>query len=384
MMRILHLCLGCFYVDNHSYQENMLPKYHKRLGHDVFIIASTLSFDKNGNACNVVPGRYDNEYGIPVRRLAYKRHLPVSLAKVLRLYEPFMDTVEEIRPDIIFIHGCQFLDIYRLLPYLRKNKVIVYVDNHADFSNSATNFLSKNILHKFLWRRCAKAVEPFTRTFYGVLPARVDFLKDIYHLPEKKVKLLVMGVDDEMVEALNGCRKSFHDRHGIKDETVIITGGKIDESKTQVITFLKLMHEQADASVKVLVFGSIIPGMKDEVLSLCDGERIKYLGWLDHPHIYEALISSDLAVYPGRHSVLWEETVGIGLPMVVKRWDGTTHVDLGGNVLFLDDDSKDTLKKAMTVALANLGKMKKVAQEKGRMVFSYRNIALRAIQDEKA
>ena len=38
----------------------------------------------------------------------------------------------------------------------------------------------------------------------------------------------------------------------------------------------------------------------------------------------------------------------------------------------------------MTVALANLSKMQEVAQEKGRKVFSYRNIALRAIQDEKA
>ena len=381
-MRILHLCLGCFYVDNHSYQENMLPKYHKRLGHEVYIIASTLSFDGDGNACNVAPGRYENEYGIPVRRLAYKHHLPTSLSKFFRLYEPYLDTVKEIRPDVIFIHGCQFLDIYRLLPYLRNNKVIVYVDNHADFSNSATNFLSKNLLHKFLWRCCAHAIEPFTRTFYGVLPARVDFLKDIYHLPAKKVKLLVMGVDDEMVETLSGCRELFRERHGIKDETVIITGGKIDESKTQVITFLKLMREQAIPSVKVLVFGSIIPSMKEEVLSLCDGDKIKYLGWLDHSHIYEALISSDLAVYPGRHSVLWEETVGIGLPMVVKRWDGTTHVDLGGNVLFLNDDSKETLGIAMSMALANIGKMQEVALEKGRVVFSYRNIAFRAIQDE--
>jgi hypothetical protein len=362
----------------------MLPKYHKRNGHDVFIIASTLSFDENGNACNVVPGRYENEYGIPVRRLAYKRHLPAFLAKFLRLYEPFLDTVEQICPDVMFIHGCQFLDIYKLLPYLRKNKVTVYVDNHADFSNSATNFLSKNILHKFLWRRCAKAIEPFTRTFYGVLPARVDFLKDIYHLPQEKVKLLVMGVDDEMVESLRGCREIFREKHGIKDETVVITGGKIDESKTQVITFLRLMREQEDPSVTVLVFGSIIPGMKDQVLSLCDGKRIQYLGWLDHLHIYEALISSDLAVYPGRHSVLWEETVGIGLPMVVKRWDGTTHVDLGGNVLFLNDDSRSTMELVMKAAFDQLNQMRAIAREKGRDVFSYRNIALRAIQNEQA
>lgn len=379
-MKILHLCLGCFYVDNHSYQENMLPKYHKRLGNDVYIIASTLSFDGNGNACHVASGSYENEHGIPVTRVAYRRYLPVSVANFLRLYEPFMNLVSRFSPDVLFIHGCQFLDIYKLLPYLRKNSVTVYVDNHADFSNSATNFLSKNILHKFLWRRCAQAIEPYTRFFYGVLPARVDFLKNIYHLPIEKVKLLVMGVDDEMVASLGDCRRTFREKHGIKDETVIVTGGKIDDSKTQVITLLRLMHERSNPSVKVLVFGSIIPEMKDAVLSLCDSERIKYLGWLDHSHIYEALISSDLAVYPGRHSVLWEETVGIGLPMVVKRWKGTTHVDLGGNVVFLDDDSELTLEKAIDTALSNLDRMREVACEKGKEVFSYRNIALKAIQ----
>ena len=33
-MRILHMCLGSFFVDNYSYQENILPKYHKALGNE--------------------------------------------------------------------------------------------------------------------------------------------------------------------------------------------------------------------------------------------------------------------------------------------------------------------------------------------------------------
>ena len=47
-MRITHLCLACFFPDGYSYQENMLPKYHKKLGHDVSVIASLQTFDKNG------------------------------------------------------------------------------------------------------------------------------------------------------------------------------------------------------------------------------------------------------------------------------------------------------------------------------------------------
>ena len=44
-MKILHLMLACFYIDKYSYQENYLPKYHKKQGHDVEIIASLFTFE---------------------------------------------------------------------------------------------------------------------------------------------------------------------------------------------------------------------------------------------------------------------------------------------------------------------------------------------------
>ena len=61
--------------------------------------------------------------------------------------------------------------------------VIVFADNHADFLNSATNWISKNILHKIIWRYYAQMLVPYVKKFYGVLPARVDFLKEVYNIP---------------------------------------------------------------------------------------------------------------------------------------------------------------------------------------------------------
>ena len=54
-MKVVHLCLGSFFPDNYSYQENMFPKFHKQLGYDVEVIASLVSFDKNGKC---VPKRW--------------------------------------------------------------------------------------------------------------------------------------------------------------------------------------------------------------------------------------------------------------------------------------------------------------------------------------
>ena len=67
-MKVVHLCLGCFYPDNYSYQENMLPKFHKELGCDVEVIASVQSFDEHGKVCFLdKTGSYKNEYGIKVK-----------------------------------------------------------------------------------------------------------------------------------------------------------------------------------------------------------------------------------------------------------------------------------------------------------------------------
>ena len=384
-MKILHLCLGCFYVDNYSYQENMLPKYHKQMGYDVEIIASTLSFDEHGNGCNIAPASYKNEYGIPVTRLGYKKGMPVKMAKFLRRYEGFDEALEKARPEIVFVHGCQFVDIKILADYAKMHKVTIFVDNHADFSNSATNWLSKHILHKGLWRKCAHAIEPYTKKFYGVLPVRVDFLKDIYDLPPKKIELLVMGADDELVEKakISGARERIRSKYRIKkDDFLVLTGGKIDQWKTQTLLLMQAVQNIKNERLRLIVFGSVTQELMSQVNALSDGKKVQYIGWIQSRDSYEYFEAADLVVFPGRHSVMWEQVTGQGVPMLVKDWPGTHHVDLGGNVKFLTQDSSDEIQSEIEYLLNHKEEyrmMKTVAQEQGMREFSYDCIARRAI-----
>ena len=66
-MKIIHVALACFYYDDFEYQENLLPYFHKKSGHDVTIIASTENIDKGSQTkIQVSPSNYINEKGIPV------------------------------------------------------------------------------------------------------------------------------------------------------------------------------------------------------------------------------------------------------------------------------------------------------------------------------
>ena len=70
-MKILHTCLACFYIDNYGYQENVLPKMHKKQGHEVEILASTETY-LNGNIMSYLePSKYFNEDSIKVTRIGY-------------------------------------------------------------------------------------------------------------------------------------------------------------------------------------------------------------------------------------------------------------------------------------------------------------------------
>ncbi len=383
-MKILHVVLSGCYTDNLSYQENYLPKYHKIQGFDVEIITNLFVYNNDGQGLWLPePQNYVNDDGVEVIRLKLK---PSKINGILRRYIGFKEALEKSKPDIIFVHGVQFADSTVVVEYCKRHpEVTVYADNHADFSNSATNWISKNILHEIVWRHYAQKLKPCVKKFYGVLPARVDFLVNEYKLPREKTELLVMGADDECVEKASKpeVRKNIREKYGIsQDDFVIMTGGKIDAFKTQTLLLMEAVHKIENPKVKLLVFGSVTPELKDKVEALSDGEKVKYIGWVQSKDSYDYFAASDLVVFPGRHSVFWEQVAAQGKPMVVKYWDGTTHVDVCGNVEFLYKDSTEEIKEKIEniIEPANYSVMKEKA-EKASEHFVYSKIAKRSIAE---
>lgn len=381
-MKIVHVCLSGVYTEGWSYQENFLSKYHKRLGNEVTLIANKLMYDDTGKKVETQESSYINDYGVKVLRLQEKAGKPLSK---FQRYPGLYAVLEKEQPDILFVHSCQFLDTDQIIKYKKAHsQVIVYVDNHADFSNSATGWVSRNILHKVIWRRCAKKLLPVTETFYGVMPSRVEFLEKMYGLPKDKVKLLVMGADDEKVEiALKPeVKQRVRAQHGISaDDFLIITGGKIDNAKRQTLLLMQAVNDLKLPNVKLLIFGSVAEELKNEVDRLCS-PVVQYIGWVDSKVTDQYFAAADLVAFPGRHSVFWEQVAGMGIPMVCKYWDGTTHVDVGGNVRFIQRDSAEEIANILRDIILTDGKyekMKKIANEKGMETFSYFEIAKRSI-----
>ena len=382
-MRIVHLCLYGPVMDGWNYQDNMLSKYHKVLGHEVTIVASKWVWNKDNKLEKYDKSDYVNSDGVRVIRLDIKGKKTV-LSKFKR-YINLEQVLNELHPDVLFIHNAACLDIVKVVKYLKNHRSVkVFVDNHNDFSNSATNWISKNLLHKGLWRVMYKKLNPYTKKFYGVLPARVDFLTNIYKTPASKTELLVMGADDEKVIEANSDNNKQKIRHKWdigENDILIVTGGKIDQFKAQTLLLMQAVKNINKPGIKLIVFGSVSPELRSQVNRLSDGKQVQFIGWIDANQSYEYFAAADLVVFPGRHSVFWEEVAGIGKPMICKYWDGTTHIDNGGNVKFLYQDSVAEIQEAIneTINPENYQKMSSIAIENAKK-FCYKDIALRCIK----
>ena len=197
-----------------------------------------------------------------------------------------------------------------------------------------------------------------------------------------------MGADDDkIIEAKEGrAREVIRNKYGIKpDEFLVMTGGKIDEWKTQTLLLMQAVGKIQNEKIKLIVFGSAIPELIQKINELSDGKKVQYIGWIASDLSYNYWSAADLAVFPGRHSVFWEQVAGMGIPMICKYWEGTTHVDVGGNVIFLKQDSVEEIQSILQYLLANPGeyqKMLDVACGKGKEKFSYKEISRKAIQME--
>lgn len=386
-MKILHICLATNYTEGYGYQENILPYFHTKDGHDVVIFASNMMFDKNFRFTERPAIEYINAHNIKVKILEKAAHSKLWFIK--RDFKGLFGYIEKESPDIIFVHGPQFTSLKDVKKYKKQHsEVKVFIDNHADYYNTRVKKLRKKIAHWFFYGHTMRSMAKDVEVFWGVTPWRCDFLHKMYGIPKKKIGLLVMGGDDEKIhfENLENIKRSIRQKYDIADnDLLIITGGKIDKAKNihLLVDAVKALDRD---NVKLLIFGQPTNEFRDEFLPrVTDAECIRYIGWLDSDSVYDYFLASDLCVFPGTHSVLWEQACACGLPGIYKSWEGMHHVDVEGSALFLKNDGVEEIKGKLLDLLDNPERYEKMknAAMKGRAVFSYREISKRAINGDK-
>lgn len=387
-MKIVHICLGGGWYEKNAYQDQLLPHYQRLLGHDVTIIAS-----QNGR-WNIEKNCYEKvdtpvavlEDGIKIVRI--QSVLPQVLNAHVHLFRGLKMHLRQERPDLIFAHGVETLN-YLSLPRIKQlfPSVKIVCDNHGDRVNSlhhwSTRFWAKYVTRPFIVRRLIS----ITDWFYGTTPSRCDFLHEVYCVPLEKIKLLVMGADDEKMhfeqraETRSRIRESFCVSD---DDFLIVTGGRYNIKKgVQLLELIKAVSRARGAHLKLLVFGPISSDVMSLIMPYLD-DRIILSGEIASESVYGFFYAADLVVFPGLHSVLWEQAVASCVPCLFNYIEGFQHVDFGGNCKFMVEQTAPYYQMIIEIIIGDKKeylRMKQVATSEGYRRFLYSEIAKSVIWD---
>ena len=108
-MKIVNICLAGSFNYGWGYQDNLISKYQHKNGNDVTLITTRFINDKKGDGYLEVPAEIKFDNGVKVIRLEHG--LGRRATKLFRHYRGLYKTLKIEKPDFIFIHGLQFLDI---------------------------------------------------------------------------------------------------------------------------------------------------------------------------------------------------------------------------------------------------------------------------------
>lgn len=377
-MKIVHIAPNAPYSEGWGYHENLLPKYHTILGHEVSLIVSNYSM-KEGKPALVPCEDFMSADGFKVYRRSVFYGKTLKTLSKMEVY----DILTDIKPDFVFFHGLVSSSIFDVVKYKKKvnPKCVIVQDNHLDYYNAPVKRDIKSKVLRFLYRMMFALTRKYISKVYCVTPWRKQYAEDYFKVPSNMTDILIMGADDGRIDFANreSIRKEIREKYGIKEEEfLIVSGGKIDKPKN-IHLLVKAVNKCEN--VKLLVFGEVLEDIKEKFNnSLSD--KIVYIGWIDGSKVYDYFFAGDLAIFPGTHSVLWEQACATKVPCVFKRWDGMDHVNNGGNSDFIGEVTVDALIEKIEELkfTPKYYKIKEIAQSEKTDIYLYSNIAERSLE----
>jgi 1,2-diacylglycerol 3-alpha-glucosyltransferase len=388
-MRILFIHLCAPYNTGWTYRENILPKYLAVRGADVTVLTTKTILDSSINKLKSSPLNDEYDESILIKRLQFKLAiLPFFIKSRLRIYKDLYSIIDELKPNLIYVNGLQLLDLKTITRYKRNNKVALFGEMNATYLNSASNLLSKYILHRFIYRRAiVRNVCYFDKIYYGSSIAR-EFSEYSYLVDFNDEDFLPLAVDSIRISNILNDSVRLNKRKELNildDNLLFITGGKLDQNK-KILDLINAFTEIIDKNINLVIFGELDISIKQKAIELIErDDRIKLLGWLSDEDTYEILGTADVALFPGTKSSLWEVSVACGLALIGKYWPGNEYLDLNGNLIYYKEESnKENLKKWINYCLHNNDAIKKMisaAKESGLVKLSYLNIVDKILND---
>lgn len=317
-MKILHIGFGSTFTEGMSYQDNLLPAYNVKHGHDVTYIADCYKFE---NGVRIATSEEDKitEEGFRLIRLKYDLIINEFFSGKFKKCNKLYRVIYNISPDVILFHGCVGFELINVAKYVRQNpKVKFYTDSHEDRNNSGTNWLSLNVLHKGFNRWCINKALLYIEKIFYLSEETKDFLIDIFKLPEDKLEFWPLGgimFSDE--DRLRNRKEKRTELNLSYDDILLVHSGKMDKLK-RTEDVIKAFSKVSSDNLRLIIIGMFTDDVEEVITPLINSDkRINYLGWKSSDELSKYLCASDLYVQPGGQSATMQNAICCGSPIAV-------------------------------------------------------------------
>lgn len=380
-MKIAHVCLSDYYMDDRAYQENELVEEHIRQGHEVLVIASTQIFTTDRRREFVKPGHYRCDQGIEVIRLPYHPWVPHAAAKSLRPHRGVYQLLTEFAPDTILFHGMCGWELTSVSRYKKAHPhVKFYVDTHTDFINSARSFVSKWGLHFLYYRTIVHWCLPWIDKILYISELTGKFARDFYGVPSEKLEFYPLGghpVENDEYQAL---RIKTRNDLGLSDDHILfVQSGKQSASKKLMDT-LRAFSRNDDPRFRLVLAGSLLDDIREGAQALIDADdRIRFVGWQSPQELRALLCGADVYLQPGSQSATMQTSLCCRCVPVLEDIEGHRIYTENNGWLVNDQDDVALVLSNISSGLVNLQAMASESEKLGKEMLDYAVLARRLL-----
>lgn len=334
-MKILFIGLASHYTEGMTYQDNMLAQQCIKDGHEIYYIADTKCYC-NGRLVKVEEEKKVSE-GVHLYRVEYdfiiNRFFSEKLCGCKKIYK----ILEQITPDILFLHGSNTIAVREITKYLKRNpKVKFFVDSHADYYTSGKNLLSRMVLHRVIYRVTVNRCLKYTDKLFCISVNCMKFAEKMYRIPKNRLEFYPLGGEVFDEEVLNERRLLIRKKYNWSDTDVIfLQAGKIDAAKC-LLESLNEFVKFSCSNWKYIVVGRLDTEIESRLKKLQNYDaRIIYLGWKNGQDVLDCLTGCDVYLQPGKVSALAQNAICMGAAVALRNF-GDYKVIMNDNGWLLD------------------------------------------------
>lgn len=309
-----------------GYQANPLAKFQQKQGNEVYIVTPTKEFlypvyhefGDHGEHLVEQDATYEKSTGVKIIRIPAKGYFMKRLVYGREIF----DVVEQVKPDVVFVHCIETLTAIRFI--LRNPKYPMVFDSHM-LSMASGNKFAK--VYEAAFR--AIITPKIKHRKYDVIRTQDDdYVNSHLGIPEEQTPFISFGTDTLLFCPSEEARIKFRSEHEIgENEFVVIYTGKLTEAKGGKL-LAEAFKKRFQVPVTLVCVGT--PPNDEygrQVKKLLDDSENRIImfptqNYLDLAHFYQM---ADLSVFPRQCSMSFYDAQACGLPVVSE--DNNVNVD---------------------------------------------------------